>query len=327
MLLSPRPALEGDRAVLAGVGRLCRSRRGASRRLLDTYAHVYFGERLRLVDVTPHTLAQFVAWLVAGAGEGKALADSTVTNAVIPVRAALATAKREGLLHNPADGLAMPVRERIQDDGEEVRALSREQLAALLGMAPAQHRALLELIAGTGLRVSEAVGLQRRHLALDGSRPVVKVRRAIVRGRVEPPKSRHGRRDVPLASGLVNRLRAHLADRPEGEDALVFATVAGTPLDPNNVRRRMLKPLAEEAGTSWAGFHTLRHTFASLQLAAGVNVVQLSRALGHHSASFTLDTYVHLLEGESAPALDLAAQLNGANNGATHATETGRTPS
>jgi integrase len=280
------------------------------------------------VDVTPHTLAQFVAWLVAGAGEGKALADSTVTNAVIPVRAALATAKREGLLrHNPADGLAMPVRERIQDDGEEVRALSREQLAALLGMAPAQHRALLELIAGTGLRVSEAVGLQRRHLALDGSRPVVKVRRAIVRGRVEPPKSRHGRRDVPLASGLVNRLRAHLADRPEGEDALVFATVAGTPLDPNNVRRRMLKPLAEEAGASWAGFHTLRHTFASLQLAAGVNVVQLSRALGHHSASFTLDTYVHLLEGESAPALDLAAQLDGANNGATHATETGRTPS
>ncbi|MDQ5835040.1 MAG: tyrosine-type recombinase/integrase, partial [Actinomycetota bacterium] len=104
-------------------------------------------------------------------------------------------------------------------------------------------------------------------------------------------------------------------------------TVAGTPLDPNNVRRRMLKPLAEEAGASWAGFHTLRHTFASLQLAAGVNVVQLSRALGHHSASFTLDTYVHLLEGESAPALDLAAQLDGANNGATHATETGRTPS
>jgi len=64
-----------------------------------------------------------------------------------------------------------------------------------------------------------------------------------------------------------------------------------------------------------------------LQLAAGVNVVQLSRALGHHSASFTLDTYVHLLDGEAAPALDLAAQLYGANSGATHATETGRTPS
>jgi len=298
------------------------------RRLLDQYAHRYFGERLRLIDVTPHTLAQFVAWIVAGAGQGRTLADSTVTNAVIPVRAALATAKREGLLrYNPADGLAMPVREQVRDDGEEVRALGREQLAALLAIAPAHHRGLLELLAGTGLRISEAIGLRRRDLRLDGSRPVVQVRRAVVRGRVEPPKSRHGRREVPLAPPLVDRLRAHMADRPDDPDALVFATAAGSPLDPNNLRRRMLKPLAEEAGASWAGFHTLRHTFASLQLAAGVNVVQLSRALGHHSASFTLDTYVHLLEGEAAPALDVAAALDGGNIGATRATETDRTRS
>ena len=81
------------------------------------------------------------------------------------------------------------------------------------------------------------------------------------------------------------------------------------------------------APLSWAGFHTLRHTFASLQLAAGVNVVQLSRALGHHSASFTLDTYVHLLEGEEAPALDLTDALDGSTSGAMSPTETGRTPS
>jgi len=57
----------------------------------------------------------------------------------------------------------------------------------------------------------------------------------------------------------------------------------------------MLKPLAEEVGAPWAGWHTLRHTFASLQLAGGCNVVALSRALGHHTAAFTLSTYVHLL--------------------------------
>jgi len=49
------------------------------------------------------------------------------------------------------------------------------------------------------------------------------------------------------------------------ENALVFTTVAGTPLDPNNVRRRMLKLLAEEAGASWAGFHTLSHAFAHVK--------------------------------------------------------------
>ncbi len=50
----------------------------------------------------------------------------------------------------------------------------------------------------------------------------------------------------------------------------------------------------------------------------GVNVVQVSRALGHHSAAFTLDVYVHLLEGEEAPALDLGEALDGGNGGATH---------
>jgi hypothetical protein len=56
-------------------------------------------------------------------------------------------------------------------------------------------------------------------------------------------------------------------------------------------------------------------------------VVQLSRALGHHSAAFTLSRYVHLLRGEEAPALDLEAELHRGNNGATHPTDSDRTPS
>ena len=49
--------------------------------------------------------------------------------------------------------------------------------------------------------VSELVALQWRHLRLDGSEPAVRVRRAIVRGRDHPPKSRNGRRNVPLEAG------------------------------------------------------------------------------------------------------------------------------
>ncbi len=54
------------------------------RRLLNQYAHRYFGERLRLVDVTPHHMAQFVAWLADEGKQGRRLADATVANAVIP---------------------------------------------------------------------------------------------------------------------------------------------------------------------------------------------------------------------------------------------------
>jgi integrase len=278
------------------------------RRLLNTFAHRYFGERLRLADVTPHHLAQFVAWLADDSKQGQRLADKTIHNAVVPLRAALATARREGLIrHNPADGLALPHREEIrEDDDEDVKALSREQLAALLAMGAGSDGLLVELVASSGLRISEAIALQRRHLHLDGSRPHVNVRRAIVRGRVEPPKSRRGRRSVVLPAPLVVKLRDHLAGLDPRPEQLVFTSARGTPLDPDNLRKRKLKPLMEEVGASWAGWHTLRHTFASLQIANGVNVVALSAALGHHSAAFTLSVYVHLLEGDDAPALDLA---------------------
>jgi integrase len=57
----------------------------------------------------------------------------------------------------------------------------------------------------------------------------------------------------------------------------------------------------------WAGFHTFRHTVASRLFAAGRNVVQVQRWLGHHSASFTLDTYVHLLDGDLGEPVCLAS--------------------
>jgi integrase len=155
--------------------------------------------------------------------------------------------------------------------------------------------------------VSEAIGLQRKHLQLDGSRPHVKVRRAIVKRRIEPPKTRHGKRSVPLAPELTRKLRRHLATIEDASpDALVFVSTVGTPLDPDTIRRDVLKPIFEEIGAPGAGFHILRHTYASMQLARGANMLQLSRALGHHSPAFTLSVYTHLLEGEEVDALDLA---------------------
>ena len=89
----------------------------------------------------------------------------------------------------------------------------------------------------------------------------------------------------------------------------------GTVLDPDNLHERVLRPACEQAGVAWAGFHTFRHTVASRLFAQDRNVVQAQRWLGHHAPSFTLDTYVHLLDG------DLGAPLT-ANKVQTE----GRTP-
>jgi integrase len=61
---------------------------------------------------------------------------------------------------------------------------------------------------------------------------------------------------------------------------------------------RVLKPAARRAGLGWVGFHTFRHTCASRLFERGLNVKQVQAWLGHHKASFTLDTYVHLLSHE-----------------------------
>jgi integrase len=112
---------------------------------------------------------------------------------------------------------------------------------------------------------------------------------------------------VPLDAGLVSELRGLGAGA--ADDALVFTSERGTVLDHSNVRRRVLRPAAEEAGAAWAGFHTFRHTCASLLFERGANAVQVQRWLGHHSPAFTLATYVHLLDGGVGEALDLDAEL------------------
>jgi integrase len=83
----------------------------------------------------------------------------------------------------------------------------------------------------------------------------------------------------------------------------VFTSRNGNPLRPNNLTRRTLKPAAEEAGVPWAGFHTFRHTCASMLIAEGRNVVQVQRWLGHHSPAFTLATYGHLMDNGVGEAL------------------------
>ncbi len=126
---------------------------------------------------------------------------------------------------------------------------------------------------------------------------------------------------MPIPASLVHALRDHLAAATDApEDALVFPSQTGTSLDPDNMRARILKPVLEEIGAPWAGFHSLRHTYASLQLAAGTNVLQLSRALGHHSPAFTLEVYCHLLDDDMAPALDLdeALRVNTPHGTETH---------
>jgi integrase len=123
------------------------------------------------------------------------------------------------------------------------------------------------------------------------------------------PKSRHGARLVPLTPVLAATLRAH---RPPAvvDDAFVFPGRDGGPSDQGSLRRRVLVPAAERAGLTGVGFHTLRHTCASMLIESGLSPLRLQRWMGHHSAAFTLETYGHLLDDDLGPALSLGKELS-----------------
>lgn len=305
------------------------------RRDLERYAIPYMG-KLRLEQITPRTIAEFIAWLCDEGRQEQRLADATVRRILAPVRACLRSAMHEGVIRsNPTSGAALPSRDehkRIEDgtddlgDDRDVRALTTDQLAALLMVVTPPWRLLVELLAATGLRISEALALRWGDLTLDGGQPVVRVRRAYVRGHFKAPKSKYGRRAVPIDFELVRALRQARPADVDGRD-LVFADARGGPLHASNLLCRVLKPAVEEAGASWAGFHTLRHTCASRLFAAGRNPVQVQRWLGHHSPAFTLSTYAHLMDNDLGeplplPAVKVPAGVSGTRGYDAHQPET-----
>jgi integrase len=116
----------------------------------------------------------------------------------------LTRAVAEGLLAaDPAEQVVLPRRAGRGWSTREQRFLTRAELVRLLDEVPARWRPLFELLAATGLRISEAIGLRWSDLVLDGPAPHLRVRRAIVKGATVAPKSRHGARLIPLAPELA----------------------------------------------------------------------------------------------------------------------------
>jgi integrase len=299
--------------------------RAEYRTLLNAYALRFFPADTRLADVRPKHVSEFIAWLVKQPGRnGRTLHDKTIRNALGPLRACMATAKREGdVPDNPVIGAALPHRPRIEEDVQLPRPFPRidgdETMELVVQLVHSDHRLMFELLAATGLRRSELLALAVRHLDLSATQPRVLVRQRTRAQKglgqvIGPLKSGHARRDLPIPTDLADRLFLHVAGK--GPDELVFASpFGGGPYDPAHLYTRVLAPACEEAGVPWAGFHTFRHTVASRMFAAGRTAVQVQHWLGHHSAAFTLRAYVHLLDQDDlgGPLEPMAARLPGRN--------------
>jgi integrase len=166
-------------------------------------------------------------------------------------------------------------------------AAPAEQIAEEL---PPERRSLPILVAGTGLRPEEWLALERRDLDLrDG---VLHVHRVFTDGRVK----HYGKQDaslrrIPLRERVLRTLEGHpwRIDSP-----LVFPGEDGGHLSLNAWRRDEWCPAIEAAGLARLVPYSMRHTFASFAIAAGVSLFYLSRLMG--SSVQQIDkTHGHLL--------------------------------
>jgi integrase/recombinase XerD len=249
-------------------------------------------------EVTEADLGDFLAWLRTGDGEHAPLAPASAARTLVAVRGFHRFAQREGL----ATG----------DPGREVRppaaarrlpkALGVDEVTAILtatGGASAEprglrDRALLELLYGTGARISEAVGLDLDALDLPGG--VVLLRGKGGKQRLVP-LGRHARE--ALEAYLV-RARPGFVLGVAGTQPAVFVNVRGGRLT-RQAGWTILRDAAERAGVSAeVSPHTLRHSFATHLLDGGADVRVVQELLGHASVTttqvYTKVTVEHLRE-------------------------------
>ncbi|MBM9839275.1 site-specific integrase [Rhodococcus hoagii] len=269
-------------------------------RSLETAWRVHVEPRwggVRLADVDLDSVERWIADL----GRTKTVDDEKVKGrgASVVIRAygvlagILDTAVKSGrLAKNPARGVEnLPRKQpkaRVYLDHRQVEALANEA---------GERRTLVLLLAYTGLRWGEAVGLRVKHLDLLRKRLNV-VDNAVqvnMEMHVGTPKN-HTTRWVPVPEFLVAALARECVGK--GREDLVFPGRDG------EYQRRSVSftgwftKAVEKSGVPRVTPHDLRHTAASLAVSAGVNVKALQRMLGHASAAMTLDTYADLFDDD-----------------------------
>jgi integrase len=264
---------------------------------LEQHVFPFLGSR-KLQSIRIDDIANLIATL-----ESQGYSGASVRCFLKPLNRVCQRAVRSGLLPtNPVRGLDRDELPKRFD--RERRVLDSDEVPRLVSATPERYKLLILVSVLLGLRQSESLGLIWSDLRLDEGKLDVKKQLSKKRQRAEL-KTRASVRTVPIPPTLITLLRAHRAEalklgeaRPEN---FVFRTVGGGPISHSAAVRDGLQvairnaDLCDPAKPSLT-WHDLRRTAGSLLLRRGMNIVYVSRYLGHSSPEVTLRVYAKLLD-------------------------------
>lgn len=233
----------------------------------------------------------------------KGLSARTIRYTHSVLRSALEQAVKWQMLYkNPCKYVDLPKQQL-----KEMQVLSLSDTKKFLAVASSDcYYSLFSLLITTGLRPGEALALKWNDIDfLNGK---LRIQRTLTRNGgswvLLDPKTAKSKRTIPLPTSVVYELKAHRRKQAEqilitqgyNNQDFIFAGTIGEPLNEANIVKRHFKPLLAKAGLSRSiRLYDLRHTCATLLLAAGEHPKIVSERLGHSSITMTLDIYSHVL--------------------------------
>ena len=276
--------------------------RPSSRRIYLDNLRLHVLPELGAVQLNKLDKAMLRVWLAQLSASR--LRPATVHQVYRALRRVLGAAvENDILVRSPLDGIKPP---RVEQ--QEMRFLDPGDVAQLAAAIDGRYRAFVIVGAYCGLRLGEMAGLRRHRVdLLHRHLRVVEQLGRDEDGRwaIQPPKTRSSVRSVALPVVVGDSLDEHLRHwAGSGREGFVFTAPDGGHIDPDNFRSRIWTPAVAAAGLAPLRIHDLRHTTASLAIAAGADVKMLQTMLGHASAVMTLDRYGHLMPGRAQDVAD-----------------------
>jgi integrase len=230
--------------------------------------------------------------------EREAVSPNTVAKAYRLLARIMDTAVDASLIvRNPCS-----VKGAATERAPEMRVATVAQVAALAQAIDPRYRALVLVAAYSGLRWGELVGLRVKRVDLLHGWITVAEQATEIDGQFTwgPPKTEAGRRTVTLPAVAAAALAEHLSTYSQpGPDGLVFTSAEGGLLRRSNFNRRVWQPAKRAVGLEGLRFHDLRHTSATLSIAAGASIRELMARMGHSSSAAAL-RYQHVMAGRDA---------------------------